>query len=390
MLAVLSAAEAAVPDTATTITLIDACGRAGVAVLMMSDPGAGKSSMVRGLARNREVPCKTVLGSIREPADFSGLPVIRDDGVILWPPGWARELVEAGAGFLLLDELTTCPPAVQGAMLGVALERMVGDVRLPREVVIVACANPPDRAADGWALAPPLANRFCHLNFEPTGDEYIHGLTTGWASPPASRAIDAGPERTAAGRAAIAGFLRKRAHLIHAYPKTAAEASGAWPSRRTWAMTADVLARVRDDDADARHAAVYGLVGEGAGTEFLQWLKEADLPDPADVLADPASVNWGGERPDKVWAILAGVVAHCTAGGGSGQRWKEAWGPLVAAASSGAPDVAAAVSRELARARPAGVLPPAAAKAFGQFLEQAGLSGMGGRGTQAEEPELEP
>ena len=180
------------PDTATTITVIDACGRAGVSVLLTSPPGAGKSSMVRGLARSRGIPCETVLGSIRDPTDFSGLPVVQDGGVTLWPPQWARNLLAAGAGILLLDELTTCPPAVQAAMLAVALERRVGDLQLPREVFVVACANPPDQAADGWALAPPLANRFCHLLYEPSPGEYLTGLTTGWASPPASRAINVG------------------------------------------------------------------------------------------------------------------------------------------------------------------------------------------------------
>jgi len=379
-----------VPDTATTITLIDACGRAGVAVLLMSDPGAGKSSMVRGLARNREVPCKTVLGSIREPADFSGLPVIRDDGVSLWPPAWARELADAKAGILLLDELTTCPPAVQAAMLAVALERTVGDLQLPREVYVVACANPPDRAADGWALAPPLANRFCHVKFEPTPEEFRTGLTTGWASPPASRAIDTSPERRAALRASVAGFLRDRPKLVHSYPKTEAAASGAWPSRRTWTMAADVLSRIRDDDAEARNAAVYGLVGEGAGTEFLRWLREAGLPDPAQVLADPSAVNWSDPREDRIWAILAGVVAHCTAGKPSTPRWRQAWGPLVACAAAGRFDVAAAVSLELGRARPSGALPPAAARVFGGYLEKAGLREADGRPAQAGEPELEP
>jgi hypothetical protein len=187
----------------------------------------------------------------------------------------------------------------------------------------------------------------------------------------------------------VAGFLRTRPDLVHSYPATAAEASGAWPSRRTWTMTAEVAARVRDDDADARHAAVYGLVGEGTGTEFLNWLLAADLPDPAAVLADPAGVNWK-DRPDRVWAILAGVVAHCTAGRASAQRWRDAWGPLVAAAAGGNPDVAAAVSRELARARPAGVLPPAAATAFGKFLEQAGLAGPRARDRERDELEMEP
>ena len=55
-------------DLSTTVTVIDACGRAAVPVLLISDPGMGKSSLVRGLAAAEGVPCETVLGSIREPA----------------------------------------------------------------------------------------------------------------------------------------------------------------------------------------------------------------------------------------------------------------------------------------------------------------------------------
>lgn len=36
-------------DLATTVTVIDAAGRAGVPVLLSSDPGMGKSSLVRGM-----------------------------------------------------------------------------------------------------------------------------------------------------------------------------------------------------------------------------------------------------------------------------------------------------------------------------------------------------
>ncbi len=99
-------------DVATTVTVIDACGRAGVPVLLLSDPEMGKSSLVRGIAAADGVPCETVLGSIREPADIAGLPVIGSGGVVLDPPAWARRLAEAGSGYLFLDELTTCPPSV--------------------------------------------------------------------------------------------------------------------------------------------------------------------------------------------------------------------------------------------------------------------------------------
>src|SRR5215831_16965041 len=118
-------------DLATTVTVIDACAKARVPTLLISDPGVGKSSLIRSLAAHHGVPCETVLGSIREPADIAGLPVITDDGVMLYPPGFAKRLTEAGAGFLFLDELTVCPPSVQGAMMAVVLDRMVGDLRLP-------------------------------------------------------------------------------------------------------------------------------------------------------------------------------------------------------------------------------------------------------------------
>lgn len=63
-------------DLATTVTVIDACGRAAVPVLLLSDPGMGKSSLVRGIAAAEGVPCETVLGSIREPANVAGLPLV--------------------------------------------------------------------------------------------------------------------------------------------------------------------------------------------------------------------------------------------------------------------------------------------------------------------------
>lgn len=147
-------------DLATAVTVLDANGRAGVPSLLISGPGMGKSSLVRGLAAADGVLCKTVLGSLREPSDFAGLPVVREHGVTLEAPAWAKELVAGGGGYLFLDELTTSPPAVQAAMLAVALDLTVGDVQLPKGTRVIAGANPPDCAAGGCELEAPLANRF--------------------------------------------------------------------------------------------------------------------------------------------------------------------------------------------------------------------------------------
>lgn len=68
---------------------------------------------MRGIAASHDLSCEKVLGSIRRTADVAGLPVVTNNGVILDAPAWAKRLHYAGAGYLFVDELTTCPPAVQ-------------------------------------------------------------------------------------------------------------------------------------------------------------------------------------------------------------------------------------------------------------------------------------
>src|SRR6266513_1162646 len=123
---------------------------ARVPVLLWGAPGTGKTSAIRAMADVKGWPCETVIASIREPSDFAGLPVVVDGGVRFAPPTWARRLSEAGRGLLFLDEISTAPPAVQAALLRVVLERVVGDLALPADVAVVAAANLPEQASDGW------------------------------------------------------------------------------------------------------------------------------------------------------------------------------------------------------------------------------------------------
>src|SRR6204780_3897921 len=86
---------------------------ARVPVLLWGAPGTGKTSAIRAMARIMELPCETVIASIREPSDFAGLPIVVGDGVRFAPPAWARRLAEAGRGRLFPGQLSTAPPAGQ-------------------------------------------------------------------------------------------------------------------------------------------------------------------------------------------------------------------------------------------------------------------------------------
>lgn len=50
----------------------------------------------------------------------------------------------------------------------------------------------------------------------------------------------------------------------------------------------------------------------------------------------------GTARPDQVWAVALGCGG---VGKGTKEAWMTAWGPLVEAATHGAPDVAGAAAR---------------------------------------------
>lgn len=151
----------------------------GVPVLIWGQPGVGKSSFIEKFHKE-DFPVLTMIASLHDPTDFNGLPMLSDGRMEFAPPSWVRIFEETKKGILFLDELTTAPPAVQAALLRLVLERKVGQYPLPKEVRIVAAANPPDIAASGWELSAPLANRFVHIDWDLSADTYANALRQGY------------------------------------------------------------------------------------------------------------------------------------------------------------------------------------------------------------------
>jgi MoxR-like ATPase len=334
---------------------------AGVPVLLWGGPGIGKTSAVREMAEASDLPCEVVIASIREPSDFAGLPVVAADGsgVTLAAPRWAERLVDAGRGVLFLDEVSTAPPAVQAALLRVVLERAVGDLELPPDVAVVAAANPPDQAADGWDLAAALANRFCHLEWTLAAQEWADGLLAGFTAmrvPTFEAEAIAG--RVAVSRSLVSAFVVARPHLMYSPPRDAAGAGLAWPSPRAWAMAARLLAaaEIAEDGPDVRTALVAGCVGIACAAEFFAWSNDLELPDPEAVLADPESYE-SPQRGDRAYASLAAIVGAVLSDN-TVERWEAAWSALAAGVRDGKADIAVATVRTLVQHRPDGARPP--------------------------------
>ncbi|WP_439029571.1 AAA family ATPase [Gordonia terrae] len=329
---------------------------ADLPVVLWGEPGIGKTAALTQLADSLDMPLTTVIASVHEPSDFSGLPVVGDDpasrGVPMAPPDWAVRLADAGRGLLFLDELSTAPPAVQAALLRLVLERRVGALQLPPGVRIVAAANPPSSAADGWELSAPLANRFVHLHWTHDHDVVVRGLGGTWPHatlPTLDRQKFAAAVEFA--RRAVCTLLAARPALVHQLPGSQTRRGGAWPSPRSWDATIRLLAFATASSAspDVVSLLIRGAVGDGPGFELLASIDHMDLPDPELLLADPSAAELperGDLRQATLDAVVAAVRRHPDR-----SRWDAAWEVLARAARSGAPDLVVVPATTLATLR---------------------------------------
>lgn len=330
---------------------------ADLPVLLWGEPGIGKTAALTQLASALDLPLTTVIASVHEPSDFSGLPIVGDDpagqGVPMAPPDWAVRLVRAGRGLLFLDELSTAPPAVQAALLRLVLERRIGALRLPPGVRIVAAANPRASAADGWELSPPLANRFVHLNWTHDPEVVVRGLGGTWPRATLPRLDpDKLSEAVSFARRAVCQFLTARPPLVHRLPNSETRRGGPWPSPRSWEMTLRLIAfaTAAGSSRDVLSLLVRGTVGDGPGLELLASLDRMDLPDPEVLLAGPAGAELLPERGDLRQAALDAVVAAVRARPEK-PRWDAAWALLARAVETGPPDLVVVPATTLAALR---------------------------------------
>ncbi len=287
--------------------LIAVLVQANLPVLVWGEPGTGKTAFLKALALALSQHIEVLIASIREPTDFGGLPVVRPEGVVLNTPSWAMRLLQRG-GLLVIDEITTCPPSVQAALLRVVHERVVGDTPLPADKVrIVAAANPPDQAAGGWSLSPPMANRFAHVKHVPSIEVWISGMVGNWPVPKVTLLPANWTDRLSEARSLVASYIQHSPSSLQRLPKEESRRGEAWPSCRTWDYSATALAASWSCGAKPL-AAVSACIGESETIPFTTWVSNLDLPDPEVLLADPRKFSLP-DRQDKAYAVINSLTA---------------------------------------------------------------------------------
>lgn len=306
-------------------------GAWGIPAVLFGDPGVGKSERVCKVAESCGLPVVTKYGSIHDPTDFAGVLMRSESGntAELVPLAWAAELAKLGRAVLFLDELTTAPAAVQNAMLGIVLNRVIGELRLPGGIRVMAAANPPDQTVGGRELGPAQANRFSHWEARPQLLGWVRYMERSIAADEVKVASARGTaaeheawvlsEWSAAYDLAVSlttTFVQSTTSdgvldTLHKLPAEDSPAYGrAWPSPRSWELFTRALAGARIHDlgvAEERKIAE-SLLGPSVAASLAQWLAYKDLPAPGELLDGKADWQHSDDRPAATIVTLAAAV----------------------------------------------------------------------------------
>lgn len=285
------------------VQLVALAIQADVPTIIWGGPGIGKSEMVEAIGRALGLEPRTVVLGQLDAADVAAYPAIIDGAYQLIPPPWLASTTSQS--LTNFDELTVARPSVQGAALRVIRARRAADDQTPLQGRIVAAANPADQVG-GTELLAPMANRFFHVTWTVDLEAWLRWMS-GDTALDVPRLPDSWAELIPVWRGTIAAYVRHRGPTaLYALPAVDRQ-GGPWPSPRT---VGDLLPRLLAAAAsvgaeELRPAIMAGCCGEGWAAECLAWLRDAELPDPAKVLAGRAAVP---TRADLAYATLMAVV----------------------------------------------------------------------------------
>ena len=147
----------------------------GVPVLLMSNPGVGKSTSVELFAKVRGYHLQLLRGNSTSETEILGYDVAdtgKDSETTKHlRPSWYTEILEQSEKgvptLLFLDEITTANDYVQAALLHLVFERKVGSEKLPDDTLIVSAGNYAQNLSNNMNMLPPLMNRFLLFNLIP-------------------------------------------------------------------------------------------------------------------------------------------------------------------------------------------------------------------------------
>lgn len=271
-------------------------------VMLHGSPGVGKSDVVRQVAKQRGIELIDLRLSQLDPVDLRGVPSVdTKKHITSW--NTPNFLPTDGKGILFLDEINSAAQATQAAAYQLVLDRKLGDYMMPPGWAIIAAGNRSTDRAIVNQMSTALKNRFTHLNYEVSNDDWCD-----WALRN-NIAVE------------VLGFIRFRPMLLNEFEQRneskeekervqRMKDAQAFATPRSWEFLSKIVQQ--KPGSDIEYELYTGIVGEGSAAEFMGYLKYyRDLPNLDALLMNPGAAKVP-EEPATLYALSTGLATKAT------------------------------------------------------------------------------
>jgi hypothetical protein len=254
-------------------------------VLLVGQPGVGKSDIVTQVAATLDFDLIVTHPVVEDPTDYKGMPAVVSGAggptAEFLPFGeLSRMLGATKPTLVMMDDLGQAPPAVQAAVMQLVLARRINGHRISDHVSFMAATNRREDKAAVTGLIAPLLDRFTTvLTMEFDLDEWITwGIDH--AMPPE-----------------LLAFARLKPALVNAFePNKEMKKS---PTPRSVAGLGRLV-----NLGVLEYEALAGAAGQGFATEFLAFYRTwRSLPDRTEIYLNPDTAPVP-EGPDVLYALM--------------------------------------------------------------------------------------
>ena len=264
-------------------------GGNAVVPFILGAPGGGKSACARDIVQSLGIEnVVEFTASLRDPVDVLGVPDNTGEYTRWVPPQEFYQLREGtGRSALILEELSDAPVPMQNALCGVIYDKRAGQLKLSKDLFIIATGYRTEDKSGANRITSKLANRTRRFDFVENIDDW-----TEWAL---DNDIDP----------VLIQFLRFRPGLLSDFDAN----RFANPTPRAWERV-NLIPDSLDSGLFFDNCA--GEVGEGAAAEFTGFRRiYMSLPDVDSILLDPAGADVP-QDPATLYALTGALARKAT------------------------------------------------------------------------------
>jgi hypothetical protein len=264
-----------------------------IPTMIWGNPGIGKTSTVKSLGKklNKETVIRS--GNKSDPTDFSGIPYLKDENggktLIFSEPKYVQIMKDNPDGILFFDEITTCSPVIQVALLSIIQDCQFGEFDIPKTIYRVAAGNY-NNITGTHNMSLALMNRFCHIFYNMDIDFFMDGFVSnfeqlGNLEEVKINNIEDQIIKENKYRLFVVNFVKAHHEFLDAFPVDGTISDPyefAYPTSRSWDMVVKILSVLDENEPIYIEELVKGCIGDAAGTLFIKFKEnfkiEIDIP----------------------------------------------------------------------------------------------------------------